>query len=106
MQGGALLSALVAYAQHGDPYLRTSLDRMMQIVAAPVLTMISAWISDGELLPPTDEFFIRTHHEGDAVQIMQWLGDERQETGVCHAELKMLSRWHHGPVAAGILLGG
>ena len=68
MQGGALISALVAYAQHGDPYLRTSLDRMLQTVAAPVLAMISAWIGDGQLLPPADEFFIQKQQQGDAME--------------------------------------
>ena len=82
MQGGALISALVAYTQHGDPYLRTSLDRMLQTVAAPVLTMIDAWISDGELLPPTDEFFIQKQHEGDAVRFCCGFGLPQERTAL------------------------
>ena len=59
-----MISALVAYAQHGDPYLRTVLNRMLQGVSAPVLNMIKAWVSDGQLLPDAEEFFVQRQRKG------------------------------------------
>ena len=60
-----MVSALVAYAQHGDPYLRTVVERMLQTVSAPVLNMVSAWVSDGQLLPDAEEFFIQKQSNGE-----------------------------------------
>mmetsp|Transcript_8706 Transcript_8706/g.17003 ORF Transcript_8706/g.17003 Transcript_8706/m.17003 type:complete len:751 (+) Transcript_8706:47-2299(+) len=58
MKGGALLSAVTSYAQHGNPTIRALIERIAKEVAAPLLSMIKHWMTEGDLSDPYREFFI------------------------------------------------
>jgi gamma-tubulin complex component 3 len=58
LKGGALLSAVNSYSQHGNPRIGTLIERIVGEVAAPLLSMIKSWMTEGELNDPYREFFI------------------------------------------------
>ncbi|KAI9013604.1 Spc98 family-domain-containing protein [Hyaloraphidium curvatum] len=57
-KGGALLSKLHTYADHGDPALQRFIQKLLTEVSRPFQDMLRRWIFEGELEDPAEEFFI------------------------------------------------
>lgn len=57
--GGALVSAIHAYANHGDPFIQQFTDTLLEQVSKPFFHMLQRWIYEGELQDPYDEFFVQ-----------------------------------------------
>ncbi|KAK9807536.1 hypothetical protein WJX72_001944 [[Myrmecia] bisecta] len=61
VKGGALVRAIDSLAQHGDPFVRACVTRVLHHVCAPLLDMIRKWLFDGRLENAPGEFFISAH---------------------------------------------
>eukprot|EP00891_Asterochloris_glomerata_P003662 jgi/Astpho2/3662/e_gw1.00059.4.1_t len=57
-QGGALVSAVEAFAQHGDPAVHACMLRVLQHICRPLLHMVHGWIFDGRLQDAGGDFFV------------------------------------------------
>ncbi|KAI7906548.1 Spc98 family-domain-containing protein [Cokeromyces recurvatus] len=57
-KGGALISAIHNYTKHGDPFIKTYLIDMLQIISKPFYKMLERWVNEGELDDPYGEFFV------------------------------------------------
>ena len=49
LKGGALISAVHAFAQHGNPASSVTLTRILEFVMAPIQDMIDLWMAEGVL---------------------------------------------------------
>lgn len=58
LKGGALVSTLYAYSQHGDPDVRSLVKHLLNQIYRPINKMLNCWIFDGELIDNSLEFFI------------------------------------------------
>mmetsp|Transcript_67 Transcript_67/g.225 ORF Transcript_67/g.225 Transcript_67/m.225 type:complete len:905 (+) Transcript_67:342-3056(+) len=58
LYGGALASAIHMYSMHGDPFVSTFVDSIMQKVSAPIFENIRLWVVHGELADVCNEFFV------------------------------------------------
>ena len=58
LKGGALAGELFKYAEHGDPFVRATVSRVLEDVCSPLLEMLSQWLSAGDLEDPHGEFFV------------------------------------------------
>ncbi|KAK4054085.1 Microtubule-nucleating Tub4p (gamma-tubulin) complex component [Microbotryomycetes sp. JL201] len=56
--GGALLSSIHAHTSNGDPFVREFSSRLLKTVCVPFFGTLSAWIYEGELKDPFNEFFV------------------------------------------------
>ncbi|KAM0789639.1 hypothetical protein ACM66B_000443 [Microbotryomycetes sp. NB124-2] len=56
--GGALLSSIHAHTSNGDPFVRDFSSRLLKTICVPFFGTLSAWIYDGELRDPFNEFFV------------------------------------------------
>lgn len=59
-RGGALLSRLYQYADHGDPAMQKFIQKILAEVSRPFQDMLRKWIFEGELEDPCQEFFVAT----------------------------------------------
>lgn len=58
-KGGELISLIHTYAtSHGDPFVHTFAERLLGDITKPFYNMLRAWIYDGELEDPYQEFFV------------------------------------------------
>ncbi|XP_011789301.1 PREDICTED: gamma-tubulin complex component 3 isoform X2 [Colobus angolensis palliatus] len=57
-KGGELASAVHAYTETGDPYMRSLVRHILSLVSHPVLSFLYRWIYDGELEDTYHEFFV------------------------------------------------
>ena len=58
LRGGAMASALHAFAAHGDPFVAGLADGVLRRVSAPVFEAIRLWVVHGELADGCGEFFV------------------------------------------------
>ncbi|EDO33629.1 predicted protein [Nematostella vectensis] len=58
-KGGALLSAIHTYMQHGDPFVRSLVKHMLNLVSK---TILDRWVYEGELEDQYQEFFIEVDY--------------------------------------------
>ena len=63
MRGGALASAVHTFTRHGDPMVRSFVNKTMQEISAPLLAMIRRWVFEGDLQDPLGEFFVVEHSD-------------------------------------------
>ncbi|EIW66546.1 hypothetical protein TREMEDRAFT_72372 [Tremella mesenterica DSM 1558] len=59
LHGGALVSHIHASTSHGDPLVRTFMDRILEEVSKPFFLTLQRWIFSGELHDPFQEFFVQ-----------------------------------------------
>ncbi|GLV41423.1 Gamma-tubulin ring protein 91 [Carabus blaptoides fortunei] len=57
-KGGALISSVFAFMQHGAPVVQTIARRILKALCTPLLRMLTRWLLDGFLEDPCGEFFI------------------------------------------------
>ncbi|KAJ2078662.1 hypothetical protein H4R24_004317 [Coemansia sp. RSA 988] len=67
--GGDVLSAISTLADDGDPFVQTFARRLLKTASAPFNSILVSWVTDGELVDPYEEFFIR---ERDGRRDMLW----------------------------------
>lgn len=58
LQGGAILSAIYKYTKHGDPFVCSLSQEILDQVWCPFREILQHWVSDGILSDPFDEFFV------------------------------------------------
>jgi gamma-tubulin complex component 3 len=58
LRGGALISALTRYLDHGDPFVQNFIFKLLPKVSLPYFEMLFGWITGGELRDPFAEFLI------------------------------------------------
>ncbi|KAF9207903.1 Gamma-tubulin complex component 3 [Haplosporangium sp. Z 27] len=71
LQGGALVSMVHDYTQHGDPLIQQFIHKMLEQIAAPFYLMMQRWIYEGELEDPREEFFIASNPNVDDEEMWQ-----------------------------------
>jgi gamma-tubulin complex component 3 len=58
-KGGELISLVHTFAtSHGDPFVHNFAERLLSDITKPFYNMLRAWIYDGELEDPHQEFFV------------------------------------------------
>ncbi|CAG8720812.1 18621_t:CDS:10, partial [Dentiscutata erythropus] len=57
-QGGALVSTIYNYTNHGDPFIQQFINNMLEEVSRPFFEMLQRWVYGGELEDPFEEFFV------------------------------------------------
>jgi len=58
-KGGELISLIHSFSSsHGDPFVHTFAERLLEHITRPFYNMLRAWIYDGELEDPYFEFFV------------------------------------------------
>ncbi len=63
-QGGALVTAIHGFAQHGDQQVATFASSIFAQVSRPLLDMVRVWLAEGRLEDPCGEFFIVREEAG------------------------------------------
>jgi len=58
LRGGALASVVHGFSRVGDGAARETCAAMLRRVASPLLSMLRAWMTEGELRDPFGEFFV------------------------------------------------
>ncbi|KAF9932969.1 Gamma-tubulin complex component 3 [Mortierella alpina] len=71
LQGGALVSMVHDYTQHGDPLIQQFIHHMLERISAPFYVMLQRWIYEGELEDPRTEFFIAHNPEVEEEDMWQ-----------------------------------
>lgn len=56
--GGALASMVYSFLWHGDPRVSALSSQVLSAACAPLYTMLTDWLLDGEIKDPSQEFFI------------------------------------------------
>ncbi|KAM0705499.1 hypothetical protein Q7P35_006858 [Cladosporium inversicolor] len=63
-KGGELISLVHTYAtSHGDPFVHDFAERLLSDITKPFYNMLRAWIYDGELEDPYQEFFVHENRD-------------------------------------------
>ncbi|KAF0380096.1 Gamma-tubulin complex component 3 [Gigaspora margarita] len=57
-RGGALVSTIYNYTNHGDPFIQQFINNMLEEVSRPFFEMLQRWVYGGELEDPFEEFFV------------------------------------------------
>ncbi|KAI8325485.1 Spc97/Spc98, partial [Martensiomyces pterosporus] len=57
--GGDILSIISTLVDDGDPFIRSFSKRLLKTASTPFNDILVRWVSDGELVDPYREFFIR-----------------------------------------------
>ncbi|KAJ2143208.1 hypothetical protein IW136_001725 [Coemansia sp. RSA 678] len=57
--GGTVLSTISTLVDDGDPFIQTFAKRLLKTASAPFNHILVSWVTDGELVDPYKEFFIR-----------------------------------------------
>ncbi|RKO91941.1 gamma-tubulin complex component protein, partial [Blyttiomyces helicus] len=57
-KGGALISTIHEYVNHGDPFVQQFVTQLLMEVSKPFFEMLKRWVHEGELSDPYDEFFV------------------------------------------------
>lgn len=82
-RGGALVSLIHAYTSHGDPFIRTFTDQLLESVSKPFFAALTKWIYQGELHDPFDEFFVQLNPEMMQQQkSTPWLAEGEVDIGL------------------------
>ncbi|KAF5277736.1 hypothetical protein FQR65_LT03716 [Abscondita terminalis] len=61
-KGGALISAIYIFLQHGSTSVQTISEKVLLAVCRPLYIMMSHWLLDGEINDPYNEFFIEARN--------------------------------------------
>ncbi|KDO27124.1 hypothetical protein SPRG_07835 [Saprolegnia parasitica CBS 223.65] len=59
LRGGALATGIHMYMEHGDPFVKSLIQTILNQVAAPILSMIQKWTLEGALDDVYNEFLWR-----------------------------------------------
>lgn len=74
-KGGELMSLIHAFSSsHGDPFVHTFAERLLTQITRPFYSMLRAWIYDGELEDPYQEFFVSEnpdHEDSGATSVWE-----------------------------------
>ncbi|KAJ2180405.1 Microtubule-nucleating Tub4p (gamma-tubulin) complex component, partial [Coemansia sp. RSA 530] len=57
--GGTVLSTISTLVDDGDPFIQSFAKRLLKTASAPFNHILVSWVTDGELVDPYKEFFIR-----------------------------------------------
>ncbi|RHZ90285.1 hypothetical protein Glove_1g17 [Diversispora epigaea] len=57
-RGGALVSTIYNYTNHGDPFIQEFINKILEEISRPFFEMLQRWIYEGELDDPFEEFFV------------------------------------------------
>ncbi|OQR84090.1 gamma-tubulin complex component [Achlya hypogyna] len=81
LRGGALATGIHMYMDNGDPFVRSLVQKILNQVAAPILSMIQKWTLEGALDDVYNEFFVACDLS---------VSDEQLWTHKYHIEYQML----------------
>lgn len=74
-KGGELISLIHGFSSsHGDPFVHTFAERLLTHITRPFYNMLRAWIYDGELEDPYQEFFVSDnpdHEDSGATSVWE-----------------------------------
>jgi gamma-tubulin complex component 3 len=73
LSGGALASRLHGHGKHGDVFISSFVQRIMDHVCMPLYNMLSRWILYGDLQDPYEEFFVGIHRNTASMTFNVWL---------------------------------
>lgn len=68
LKGGALITAIHGFAQHGDPSVAQFASAILAQAQRPLLDMIRVWLAEGRLEDPCGEFFIAAEEQAAAAR--------------------------------------
>ncbi|KAJ2809099.1 hypothetical protein H4R20_000403 [Coemansia guatemalensis] len=83
--GGDVLSAISTLADDGDPFVQTFARRLLKTASAPFNNILVSWVTDGELIDPYEEFFIK---ECDERRDMLWEGKYTVESDMIPVHIR------------------
>ncbi|RWS31957.1 gamma-tubulin complex component 3-like protein [Leptotrombidium deliense] len=63
-RGGALVYVVHQFIQHGDPFVRECMTRILRQVVMPIQQMLGQWLFHGELEDSYKEFFVTSSRSG------------------------------------------
>jgi gamma-tubulin complex component 3 len=63
LRGGALISALSRYLDHGDPFVQEFILKLLPKVSLPYFETLFGWITGGELRDPFAEFLVKENKD-------------------------------------------
>ncbi|TPX34499.1 hypothetical protein SmJEL517_g02787 [Synchytrium microbalum] len=64
-RGGALISLIYNYINHGDPFVQQFINHLLVEVSRPFYEMLTRWIYEGEIDDPFNEFFVMADPSAD-----------------------------------------
>jgi gamma-tubulin complex component 3 len=74
-KGGELISLIHSFSSsHGDPFVHTFAERLLTQITRPFYNMLRAWIYDGELEDPYQEFLVHEnldHEDSGATSVWE-----------------------------------
>ncbi|CAG8501787.1 10373_t:CDS:10 [Ambispora gerdemannii] len=70
-RGGALVSIIYKYTNHGDPFTQKFINDMLEEVSRPFYEMLTRWIYEGELEDPFEEFFVKCDDDVEEEKLWQ-----------------------------------
>ncbi|KAL3160087.1 hypothetical protein ABBQ32_010867 [Trebouxia sp. C0010 RCD-2024] len=65
LQGGELVNAVYALAQHGDALVQHFVSRVMEQMCQPLFQMVTEWVFNGRLSNAGNEFFVTSNGSTD-----------------------------------------
>ncbi len=71
LEGGALINAVGALAQHGDSLVQQFISRTLQQMCQPLFQMAREWVFDGRLNNAGTEFFVGSTGGGFSTTVLQ-----------------------------------
>jgi gamma-tubulin complex component 3 len=71
LEGGALINAVDALAQHGDSLVQQFISRTLQQMCQPLFQMAREWVFDGRLNNAGTEFFVVSTGVGFSIKLLQ-----------------------------------
>ena len=71
LEGGALINAVDALAQHGDSLVQQFISRTLQQMCQPLFQMAREWVFDGRLNNAGSEFFVGSTGVGFSTVVLQ-----------------------------------
>ncbi|XP_053991184.1 uncharacterized protein LOC128883154 isoform X2 [Hylaeus volcanicus] len=98
IKGGPLLSVVFDNSNNGDTEKKALMNNMLEELQNPWLDMVYQWVTNGVLMDPCDEFFIKIHLNGASVSHPTSIDEMKEPCTPCDASLTLdpLFYWKYG----------
>lgn len=70
--GGDVLSSISTMVDDGDPFIQSFAGRLLRTASTPFNSILVKWVTDGELVDPYQEFFVREQGTSGNKDMVFW----------------------------------